>query len=141
MTPEVSATFIDTSGFYALLAAKDQQHAAARAFMQRAAATQQTLITTDYILDETATLLMARGLKQLIASFFEQVLSSKACQIEWTDSARFLAVVRFLNQHQDKNWSFTDCLSFVVMRDLGLQQALTKDHHFQQAGFTVLLSS
>jgi len=42
-------------------------------------------------------------------------------------------------QRQDKDWSLTDCLSFVVMQDEGITQALTGDKHFEQAGFTALL--
>ena len=42
-------------------------------------------------------------------------------------------------QHQDKEWSLTDCLSFVVMRDKGLTESLSADHHFEQAGFATLL--
>jgi predicted nucleic acid-binding protein len=41
----------------------------------------------------------------------------------------------------DKEWSFTDCISFVVMEDKGLTDALTADHHFEQAGFTILLAA
>ena len=134
-----SETFIDTSGFYALLVTKDNRHAAVRTFMHRAAEERLPLVTTDYVLDETATLLVARGLQRLTAPFFDRMLTSKACRIEWTDSERFLATVRFLTQHQDKSWSFTDCLSFVVMEELSLRNALTKDHHFRQAGFTALL--
>jgi predicted nucleic acid-binding protein len=136
MTPE---TFIDTSGFFALLVAKDDRHGAVRTFMHRAAEERLPLMTTDYVLDETATLLAARGLQRLTVPFFDPVLTSKACRIEWTDSERFRATVRFLTHHQDKDWSFTDCLSFVVMEELSLQRALTKDRHFRQAGFTALL--
>ena len=135
-----SETFVDTSGFYALLAAKDDRHDAARTFMRRAADECLPLLTTDYVLDETATLLVARSLQHLIKPFFDHVLESQACRVEWTDSKRFLATVQFRTKHQEKGWSFTDCLSFVVMQKLDLQQALTKDHHFRQAGFTALLA-
>jgi hypothetical protein len=47
--------------------------------------------------------------------------------------------VEFFEQHKDKKWSLTDCLSFVSMRDEGLTEALTGDKHFEQAGFTALL--
>ena len=42
-------------------------------------------------------------------------------------------------QRLDKDWSLTDCISFVVMRERGIAEALTADHHFEQAGFTILL--
>ena len=73
-----SETFIDTSGFYALLAAKDNQHSAARTFMRRAADERLPLVTTDYVLDETATLLVARGLQRR----WRRVLSAPG----WTSS-------------------------------------------------------
>jgi len=79
MTPE---TFIDTSGFYALLAAKNDRYAAVRAFMRRAADDCSPLLTTDYVLDETATLLVARGLQHLIKPFFDHILASQACRVE-----------------------------------------------------------
>jgi predicted nucleic acid-binding protein len=47
--------------------------------------------------------------------------------------------IAFFNRHADKEWPLTDCISFVVMQDLGLTDALTADHHFEQAGFKALL--
>jgi hypothetical protein len=43
------------------------------------------------------------------------------------------------DERHDKNWSLTDCISFVVMKDFGLMEALTGDRHFEQAGFVPLL--
>ncbi len=96
-------------------------------------------VTTDYVLDETATLLKARGKTHLLAELFERLDQSKACRIEWTDSQRLHDVRAFFLKHADQEWSFTDCLSFRLMAELRLVDALTKDAHFQQAGFTRLL--
>lgn len=49
------------------------------------------------------------------------------------------AGVRFFVSRPDKTWSLTDCISFAVMRDRGMTQALSSDHHFEQAGFEILL--
>lgn len=134
-----SEVFIDTSGFFAMLASDDDRHAAAAKLVAAARKRKRGFVTTDYVLDETVTLLKARRKTHLIAQFFERVEHSQACRIEWTDSERFgKARERFL-KHADQAWSFTDCLSFVVMSDLRLRDALTKDDHFQQAGYTVLL--
>ncbi|MBI4614747.1 MAG: PIN domain-containing protein [Planctomycetes bacterium] len=131
--------FVDTGGFYALLAGRDDRHREACRILHGAPRKRQTFVTTDYVLDETATLLKARRLRQLLRPLFETLASSAACRIEWTDSARFERVLRFFLKHQDQDWSFTDCASFVVMQESGLSRALTKDEHFRQAGFEALL--
>ena len=132
-------TFVDTSGFYALLVQKDDRHEEACRMVREAALQKNRFVTTDYVLGETATLLKARHLAHLLDVFFEIVLSSPACLIEWTDAARFQDVQAYFLKHLDQSWSFTDCLSFRVMRDLRLRDAFTKDIHFEQAGFTALL--
>lgn len=131
--------FVDTSGFYALLVGQDDQHATAGQVLRQAAEQRRRFITTDYVLDETLTLLKARGQRSLIDQFVDRVLNSKACRIEWTDSARFAATVVFFLKRLDQEWSFTDCLSFRIMTELRLREALTKDAHFEAAGFVVLL--
>jgi predicted nucleic acid-binding protein len=55
------------------------------------------------------------------------------------DEARFSSVRAFFAKHSDQTWSFTDCVSFHLMKQLRLREALTSDHHFEQAGFVVLL--
>jgi predicted nucleic acid-binding protein len=140
-TPSSTAreVFIDTSGFYALLVAADEQHPRAAQILKTAAGRHARFLTTDYVLDETVTLLVARGHRQLIAAFLRTTLDSSACRIEWTEAARFSETAAFLLKHQDHPWSFTDCLSFVVMKELHLREALTKDVNFEQAGFVSLL--
>ena len=132
-------TFIDTSGFYALLVKPDDRHGAASAFMRSAARTRQRLVTTDYVLDETATLLRARGHDHLAPALFRTVLESQACRVEWMTPERFSSVVAFFTKRSDQEWSFTDCFSFLLMTEYHIEQALTKDAHFREAGFTPLL--
>jgi uncharacterized protein len=131
--------FIDTSGFYTLLVAEDEQHPRAAQILKAAAERHARFLTTDYVLDETVTLLVARGHRRLVAAFLRTTLDSSVCRIEWTDAARFSETAAFLLKHQDHPWSFTDCLSFVVMKTLRLRDALTKDVNFDQAGFVALL--
>jgi predicted nucleic acid-binding protein len=131
--------FIDTSGFYALLVKDDDRHAAADSHLRELRRKRARLVTSDYILDETATLLKARGRAHLLKDFFEKVATSKACQVEWTDAGRFDATRTFFLKHADQAWSFTDCLCFHIMKELRIREALTKDAHFHEAGFVVLL--
>ena len=131
--------FADTSGFYALLVKRDEKHAQARAILQMAARERRAFVTTDHVLDETATLLKARGCGHLLSDFFDTVLASDACLVEWTDAERFHTAKDQFLKYLDQPWSFTDCVSFRIMKERRLQDALTKDAHFQQAGFVALL--
>jgi uncharacterized protein len=135
-----SEVFIDTSGFYALLAGDDDRHAQAAAYLRNAAAKRIRFVTTDYILDETATLLKARGRASLLESFFERIFGSSSCRVAWTDADRFHQARQFFLKHKEQHWSFTDCLSFCVMKECGSREALTKDDHFNAAGFIAILS-
>lgn len=132
--------FVDTSGFYAILAERDPHHAEAIAILDRARRSRGKFLTTDYVLDETATLLKSRKLRRLVGPWLDQLQTSSACHIAWMDSDRFAATARYFQKHDDKEWSFTDCFSFVQMRERKLKRALTTDHHFRQAGFEILLT-
>lgn len=131
--------FVDTSGFYALLVRQDDRHEAARQILTDSRSRKRSFVTTDYILDETATLLKARSLSHLLRPFFDRVMDSRACRIEWIASDRFRRFVQFFLKHQDQDWSFTDCVSFGVMKELRIRRALSKDKDFQHAGFEPLL--
>lgn len=131
--------FIDTSGFYALLVKKDDRHREATRILKAAASKRRGFVTTDYVLDETATLLKARGHGALLPEYFDTIFSTSVCRVEWTDAERFQAVQTFFLKHLDQAWSFTDCLSFSVMKEHRLRESLTKDEHFEHAGFLVLL--
>jgi predicted nucleic acid-binding protein len=131
--------FVDTSGFYALLVKRDDRHDAAVRVLRQARRRKRRFVTTDHVLDETATLLKARGHAHLLNAFFDSVRVSHACRVEWTDPDRFHAAQAFFLKHADQAWSFTDCLSFHVMKELRLREALTKDAHFREAGFVALL--
>ncbi len=96
-------------------------------------------MTTDYVLDETATLLVARGFGHLVDAFFHSTLRSKACAVVWTSPDIFGQAVAFMAKPIDQGWSFTDCVSFLAMKTRRLREAITKDEHFEKAGFKALL--
>lgn len=134
-----SEVFIDTSGFFAILVRNDDKHPLANRYLREAAGKRRRFVTTDYVLDETASLLKARNHGHLLDDFFTIVLNSRGCRLEWLDAERFEEACRFFLKHADQPWSFTDCTSFLVMKQLRIREALTKDAHFQHAGFTALL--
>ena len=131
--------FVDTSGFYSLLVKRDDQHREASRVLRESRRRKNRFVTTDYVLDETATLFKARGQNHLAAVLLDIVFASVACTVHWTDEAWFRATCSFFVKHEDQAWSFTDCLSFLVMKDRRLSESLTKDAHFQEAGFYPLL--
>ena len=131
--------FIDTSGFYALLVRGDDRHEKATGFMCQAAVQKRRLVTTDYVLDETATLLQARGHVAQVVPFFESVLASRVCRVVWMDADLFQRTKALFLKRLGQQWSFTDCMSFVVMKELRLREALSKDGHFSTAGFIPVL--
>lgn len=135
MTTEV---FVDTSGFFAVLSPHDRDHAEAIQWMI-GFGEQTPIVTTDYILDETVTLLQSRRQQHLIEPWLTNILKSTNCRIEWMNAERFEQVRNFFAKHSDKDWSFTDCFSFCVMNERQIEQALASDRHFQQAGFSTLI--
>lgn len=134
-----SEIFIDTSGFYALLVRGDDQHARAAEALREAARRKRGLVTTDYVLDETATLLLARGYTAVLANFFSRVQESEACRVVWMDADYFEKTKQLFLKNPERRWSFTDCFSFMVMKELRLRDVLSKDSHFKIAGFAPLL--
>ena len=131
--------FIDSGGFFALVSAKSAVHADAVAIMEESRRARRRAVTTDYVLDETATLLRARGLTKLLKEFLRLTETSQALGIEWMTPDRFAAPRGFMLKHLDQEFSFTDCVSFVVMKELRLLDALATDKHFRIAGFNPLL--
>lgn len=135
-----SEVFLDTGGLFAALVTNDAKHAEARRYLADAAERRRRFRTTDHVLDEAATLFKARGAAHLAGTLFEITLKSRACTVEWTSEARFREALSFFLAHDDHGYSFTDCLSFVVMADHGILDALATDRHFVEAGFTAILA-
>jgi uncharacterized protein len=135
----VEAVFADTSFFFALAAKRDHTHGAAKAAYARLLKAGRRLITTDYVIDETLTLVKLRTESQVALALLDRIEQSDTVTIERVDAARFQAAKNLFRKHADHDYSFTDCTSFVLMRELKLTEALTIDAHFAEAGFKLLL--
>ena len=131
--------FVDTAGFLALWDAADAHHKAALELQAGLGRRRRRFLTTDYVVDETVTLLLARHSHAAAADFLETVTTGESLQLEWTSPDRFHAAATFFARHEDKEWSFTDCVSFALMRELSIRDSFTTDRHFRQAGFIPLL--
>ena len=124
-------TFVDSGAWYALFVPDDPNHTAAVDWL---AANPGRLLTTDYVVDETLTLLRARGHKRKALDFGRAVFSGTLAVVRYLDRAEIAAAWQVFERFADKDWSFTDCTSKVVIESLAVPQALSFDKHFRQFG-------
>jgi len=131
--------FADTQGWIALNHKRDQFHKQAVTIKKQILKQGGKFITTNFVLDETYTLLQAR-LSHKAAMEFGKIVqnSSSITVIRITEEIEEEAWHLF-EKYSDKQFSFTDCTSFSVMQKHGLSDAYTNDHHFEQMGFSILL--
>ncbi|MGQ0593932.1 MAG: type II toxin-antitoxin system VapC family toxin [Gammaproteobacteria bacterium] len=95
-------------------------------------------MTTDYIVDETATLIQARIDHATAVRFIDRILASRLVQLLYLEPRHIDEAWGLFRKRPDKGWSVTDCSSFVTMQLKQLDTAFTLDEHFRQAGFQVL---
>lgn len=131
--------FADTSALYAAVDARDAHHRNAALLMRQLAQTGRMIVTTDYVIAETLNLAVARRGRIVADRLLQLLETSSGLRMEWIGPERFLAAKAFFRRHGDHGYSFTDCTSFIVMRDLQIRDALTSDRHFTEAGFRTLL--
>jgi predicted nucleic acid-binding protein len=96
-----------------------------------------SLITTSYVFDETVTYLNSRGRHTKAIEIGEKLLLSPSVEIVHVDENLFYEGWDYFQKYEDKSFSLTDCISFIVMRQKQLDTALTFDRHFTQAGFRI----
>jgi len=132
------ALFLDTAGWMACADAADPAHNQCRAARDTALEAGQPLLTTDFVVDETLTLLRLRLGMRAAETWWQQIDRSRRLRWERIDSSRFEKARQLFFQYKDNDFSFTDCTSFVVMREMRLTHALTTDSHFRQIGFQML---
>jgi len=126
----------DTSFFVAYLNARDHRHALAVEWMGNSS---QRIVTTEWVLAELGNFL-AEGPNRLLWGPLVRALSAEErVEIVPADHASFFDALNLYVRRPDKSWSFTDCTSFRLMKARKIRDALTTDHHFEQAGFVALL--
>jgi hypothetical protein len=130
-------TYLDTSGLYCLLVPGDARHPRAVGVMQEA---RRIFYTTDWVIGETVNLLTARHRAHLAQGFLRHLEGSSGLQIIYGSRELFEEAKALLLKYDDHPFSFTDCVSFAVMRSLKIKDALTSDRHFKVMGFEVLLN-
>jgi predicted nucleic acid-binding protein len=131
--------FVDTSGLYAMVDKLDAWHDRARHVVEKHVLAGGRLVVTDSVISESVTLARARSGYRVAARVLDLIEQSVGIRIEWIGPARFDATKTFFRKYHDHSYSFVDCSSFVVMRELDHELALTSDGHFSEAGFRPLL--
>ena len=136
-----NSLFVDTSGWFAHVIAKDPHHALAQQIHDTAYAGGRIAIyTTDHVIAELVALLTARGVSrpQSIMIVDNIIFDDRIIRL-YTDETILLSAWQLLQQRPDKQWSLADAIGILQMQRLGITEALTDDHHFEQAGLIRLL--
>lgn len=130
--------FADAGYWIGLLNPRDSLHAAALTASQQFRKTR--LVTTEMVLTEVLNgLAKYLTLRSKVISAVDAVYANPNTDVVPQTGLLFREALALFRTHQDKEWGLTDCSSFVVMRQRGITEALTHDHHFEQAGFRALL--
>lgn len=130
--------FVDSSAWVALFYAGDQAYEPAVSIWGRIRKGGAPLVTTDYVLDESVTLLLTRAGHAASIRAGRAIMESAVARLIFLDESAIRAAWDTYQRYSDKSYSFTDVTSFLVMESLGIRRAFTFDRHFAQAGFQVL---
>jgi len=137
----ISDIFVDTSGWGSLVDSSQSYHQDAVKVYKKVTENKKKLITSNYIISELTALLSSplRIPRLKIIEFIDSLKKSNYVKIIHIDEYLDNLAWELFKNRVDKNWSLVDCSSFVLMRQKDLIEALTNDHHFEQAGFIRLL--
>lgn len=131
-----SRVFVDTLFVVAQINQRDQYHVKAAELALEFEG--YPLLVTDAVLLEIGNAL-AKSYREEAAAVIENFLTSREVKIVRLTPELFDLAFAEYKKHRDKEWGMIDCTSFIVMRQENVHQALTFDHHFEQAGFEVLM--
>jgi uncharacterized protein len=131
--------FLDSAFAIALASDKDVLHGASVELVGRVRTERRQIVTTRAVLVEIGNALAKQRFRQAAARLLNSIESDQFFTIISMTDNLYAAGRQLYDQRSDKEWGMTDCISFVVMRQRGIIDALTHDVHFQQAGFRALL--
>lgn len=134
-----SEALFDTSGFFALMDARDPMHHRATGWL-RTHRQRVRPVSTEWIVGETCTLLVARRRPHLVVRFLDYLDRSLALLLVNPDDTLLLSAKALIRQQAEQGYSFVDCISFCLMKERGIREAFTTDRDFRKAGFSPLLT-
>jgi hypothetical protein len=138
----VEEVFVDTPALVALVNRDEGLHKQAVAVNEVLEAERVRLVTTDDVLVELGNLCRKPALRPLAEEAIDAVwgsVPSGLMAVVHVDQELWERGWELFKQRPDKEWSLTDCISFVVMAERNIRRAFTSDHHFEQASFERLL--
>lgn len=127
--------FIDTSALVAFIYGDDQMHGVSAALIEKVRQRRLEVVATDYILDECVTAVLSRAGHATAVTVGDYILQSSFITLVWLDQNIKLKAWAYFKRHDDKGYSFTDCTSFALMREMKISRCISFDGHFKQAGF------
>jgi predicted nucleic acid-binding protein len=132
--------FADSSAIIAYFYNRDENHQRARFSVEKILAESRLLVVTDYIFDECVTGIKSNAGHESASKAGGFILSSNVIELIWLDEELKRRAWEYFKLHADKGYSFTDCTSFVLMKEMKLSHYLAFDKHFEQAGFRLFPS-
>ena len=138
-----SKIFVDTSGWASLFVRTESYHHQASQYFAQFRQEKQILITSNYVITELVALFNSplKLSRDTLFQYIEAIKTASYVEIIHVNSEIDESAWVLLKNRTDKNWSWVDATSFIIMQQLNMQIALTTDHHFEQAGFVRLLKN
>jgi predicted nucleic acid-binding protein len=130
--------FIDTGAFIARYIARDEHHKDALSFWESLEKNRDKIFTSNFVLDETFTLLGRKAGYRFAAERAKIILSSSAITILRPEDKHEIAALKLFEKYADNEISYTDCISFVLMKEHRIARVFSFDRHFKTAGFILL---
>jgi predicted nucleic acid-binding protein len=135
----MTEVFLDTSFAIALSSVSDQNYIRAVQLANQIEANKIRLVTTQGILLEIGNALSKQRYRAAAIQLLESLETDPSVEVVLLTNRLYKLSFNLFKQREDKEWGLVDCISFIVMQDRGITDALTADIHFQQAGFRALL--
>ncbi|HQP98547.1 MAG TPA: type II toxin-antitoxin system VapC family toxin [bacterium] len=135
----MAEAFLDTAYAIALSSPNDLFHIRAISLAERLESTGVRLITTRAVLVEIGNSLSRRRYRSAAIELLDAIESDPNIRIVSVSEPLYLRALELYRERLDKEWGLTDCISFLVMQDYGITDALTTDVHFEQAGFRAMM--
>ena len=132
-------SFLDTSGWIALLNSRESWHVEANRIWKEFGHRRRSVFVTDWVVAETGNGLAGGGRRELFVKSLRVFMSAANVRLVYVDGDLLRRAIDLYEARPDKEWGLVDCASFVLMKEQGIRDALTNDHHFEQAGFRCLL--